>query len=67
MASRRKTHAPKQPANLRADTPQWGDFALGLLDGSIKADTLILSRLPNGKLVIEFDDPNPNRPGARPP
>jgi hypothetical protein len=67
MASRRKTHAPPHPASIRNDTVQWADFALGLLDGTIKADTLLLTRLPNGKLRIEFDDPNPNRPGARPP
>jgi hypothetical protein len=56
MASARKTFNPKN--NKRNDADDYGEFMASLLKGEIVAAKLIESRLGNGKLKIEYDDPN---------
>jgi hypothetical protein len=58
MASRRKTFTPKGPAPT--DPHQYAAFAADVLLNNISAQAtkLIESRDGNGKLVLEYDDPN---------
>lgn len=56
MASARKTFNPKN--TRRDDQSDYGEFMAALLKGDVVATKLIETRQGNGKLKIEYDDPN---------
>lgn len=62
MASRRKRLAPQiKGADLYAN----GEFIAALVGGTVRATRLHDVRV-NGVRTIEYDDPDPDRPGAPP-
>jgi len=65
MASRRKQFTPKDRAPT--DQHQYAAFAADVLmnNTAVHATRLIESRDTEGHLVLEYDDPDPDRPGAR--
>lgn len=56
MASKKKTFSPK---SKRDDDPAvYAEFMASVLDGTVKATDCIEVRKGNGKLQLDYDDPN---------
>ncbi len=57
MASRRKKYNPHR-GPIPGDAALYAEFLADLLDGTVKATKLIEARLGNGRLDLDYDDPN---------
>jgi hypothetical protein len=55
MASARKTFNPKN--TKRDDSADYGEFLAAMLKGEVAATKLVETRLGNGKIKLEYDDP----------
>ena len=58
MAAARKPFVRKYDPTLDSDAAVFGDFLRQLLKGEITAIKLIETRQGNGKIKIDYDDPN---------
>jgi hypothetical protein len=56
MASARKNLNPKKPSNDKKVL--YADAIKQILTGQVTATRLVETTLPNGKLKLEYDDPN---------